>query len=164
MDVSGRGDPRSRVLEHHEEQIALGGNLEAVVRRDGSPDEPLVFLVHRHEPIAERLDEPGAALDVGEQEGHGTGREVAHRTMMRAARTARRQIAPLPARTCNPANPASQAASTSASGGESAGELEEREAVRERPACASDPRRRRRPRRRGPGGRRAGPPVAAAGL
>ena len=71
-----RGDGRLGAGEDGEERVALGLDLDPRGRRQGGPDDRLVGLQQvRPGGRAEALHEPGRALDVGEEERDGAGRE-----------------------------------------------------------------------------------------
>ena len=69
--------------EDREERVTLRADLGADARA-GGPDELVMPAEERSVIGSERLDEPGRALDVGEHEGGGPGRQLGHRIKCRA--------------------------------------------------------------------------------
>jgi len=85
----GRGrDRRGCAREGHEERIALRVHLDAAVPGAALADDaPVLEERVRVRLRPELVQQPRRALDVGEQEGHGSRREVApHGGMMRQMR------------------------------------------------------------------------------
>jgi hypothetical protein len=64
--------------EGDEEGIALGIHLGPTLRRKRRPQQCLVLSQHPRVVVAKALEELGAALDVGEQEGNGATGELCH--------------------------------------------------------------------------------------
>ncbi len=81
--------------EDREERVTLCADLGADARA-GGPDELVMPAEERSVVGSERLDEPGRALDVGEHESGGPGRQLGHRIKCRAT-LARRQADLTPA-------------------------------------------------------------------
>ncbi len=82
LDLLGGTDRVVRPAEGDEERVALRVDLDPVVTGErGAQDAPMrgeqVGVV-----IAMLVEETRRTLDVGEQEGHGAGREVSHLVMM----------------------------------------------------------------------------------
>jgi hypothetical protein len=74
--IGSRRDRLGRSVEDREEGIALGLDLEPATRRDGLPDQHPVAIEQRGPGgRAQGLGQPGRALDIGEQEGDGAGRQ-----------------------------------------------------------------------------------------
>ena len=69
----GGGERAGRGGKGDEEGIALGPDLDAAVRRECGPKKLLVACKDRRPSLAVRLEQPGRALDVGEQEGDRPG-------------------------------------------------------------------------------------------
>jgi hypothetical protein len=67
-----------RAPERDEERVALRVDLVASVAGDGRADQPPVVGQHLRVPLPQRLDQPGRALDVTEQEGDRAARKVSH--------------------------------------------------------------------------------------
>jgi len=63
--------------ERDEESVALGVDLDPAVRGDGSADDPAMLGQGLRVRIARLAQQPGGTLDVGEQEGDHTGRQLA---------------------------------------------------------------------------------------
>ena len=72
----GRHDAIERRPEDGEERVALGRDLEPAVRGEGRPDVTLMFAVEPGVAIAEVGQQPGAALDVAEEEEEPSAREI----------------------------------------------------------------------------------------
>ena len=64
--------------ERVEERIALRVDLRAAVRGERLADDPPVVARHIGVRVAELLEQPGRALDVGEHEGDGSGGQRRH--------------------------------------------------------------------------------------
>ena len=78
----GRAGGRERVArggERRAERVADGLEDAAVVPLDGFAQESVVASQCGPHRLGALLPEPGAALDVGEEEGDGSAREVRHR-------------------------------------------------------------------------------------
>ena len=68
-----------RAREGGEERVALRVHDDSVFRFEGVVDEPSVLREQRGVRLgADAFQELGRALDVGEDEGHGAGRELTH--------------------------------------------------------------------------------------
>ena len=66
-------DRRHRAGERREEGIAFGADLDPVAVPDRLAQDRRVLVAHRPVAVAQVLQQPGRALDVGEQEGDGPG-------------------------------------------------------------------------------------------
>jgi hypothetical protein len=66
--------------EYDEERVALGVDLVTLGVPERGAQEPAVRCQHLAVAIPQLADEHRRALDVGEQEGDGAGRVVAHRS------------------------------------------------------------------------------------
>jgi hypothetical protein len=75
LGVDRGPDRPHRAGERHEEGIALGADLHAAARLDGLAHDRRVLVPDRGVPIAQLLQQPRGTLDVGEQEGDGSGRQ-----------------------------------------------------------------------------------------
>ena len=64
-------------LEDEEDPVARPVHLAAAAVAGGGPDELADPRVHVLVAIAERVEQAGRPLDVGEEQGHGSRREVA---------------------------------------------------------------------------------------
>ncbi len=64
--------------ERVEERVALRVDLRAAVRGERLADDPPVIARHVGVRVPELLEQPGRALDVGEHEGDGSGRQRRH--------------------------------------------------------------------------------------
>ena len=69
-------DRRHRAREGGEERVALGADLDPVPIPDGPAQDGRVLVPDRRVASAQLLEQPGRALDVGEQEGDGPGRQL----------------------------------------------------------------------------------------
>ena len=80
-----RGRQRTRRgRERDEERIALRVDLDAAVPRERvAQDASMLGERLRVLRLAELVQQPRRALDVGEEEGDGAGRELAHPSMIR---------------------------------------------------------------------------------
>ena len=67
-----------RACKRDEEGVALRVDLVAAVRRERGAKQPSVVGEHVGVAVAKLLDEPRRALDVGEEEGDGSGRQLPH--------------------------------------------------------------------------------------
>ena len=72
-----------RASKRVEESIALGVDLVAAVGGEGLPQEPLVLGQNLRPAPTQLPDELRRALDVGEQEGDGARRKLAHALIIR---------------------------------------------------------------------------------
>jgi hypothetical protein len=75
----GVGSPSER----DEEGVALGVDLYAVVPLEGVAQHAPVLGERLRVGVAELVHQPRRALDVGEEEGDGAGRELAHPPIIR---------------------------------------------------------------------------------
>ena len=64
--------------ERNEEGVALGIHLDAAVACEGFPQDAAVLGQRVCVSVAELVQQPSRALDVGEEERDGAGRELAH--------------------------------------------------------------------------------------
>ena len=64
--------------EHQEEGISVGADLHPAAVGDRPANDRGVFVADRRVPITELLQQPGGALDVGEQEGDRPGLKLCH--------------------------------------------------------------------------------------
>jgi hypothetical protein len=72
-----RGPDRGhRAGEGGEERVALGADLDPATVPDRPAQDGRVLVAHRPVPVAQVLQQPGRALDVGEQEGDRPGGQV----------------------------------------------------------------------------------------
>jgi hypothetical protein len=76
----GRGHGVSRTLEDDEERVTLCSDFEAARVLEDAAQQPVVVIQNLGIPVAEVLQEPRRALDVGEQECDGSGRQVSRGT------------------------------------------------------------------------------------
>ena len=74
LDLGGRRDGVVRRGERDEERVALRVDLEAAMPVDRVPQEVAVRREQAGVDVAETPEQPGRALDVGEQEGDRAGR------------------------------------------------------------------------------------------
>ena len=65
-----------RSLEHREYVVAAGGHLVAAPVVEGRADEAADAPKQVGVGVVERREQPGGALDVGQQEGHVPGRQI----------------------------------------------------------------------------------------
>ena len=72
-----------RASKRVEEGVALGVDLVAAVGGEGLPQEPLVLGQNLRPAPTQLPDELRRALDVGEQEGDGARRKLAHALIIR---------------------------------------------------------------------------------
>ena len=79
LGVDGRADRVLRPAERGEEGVALGIDLPAVVRGERVADDALVLGEDRAVVVAQLLEQPRRALDVGEEEGDGAGGPLGRR-------------------------------------------------------------------------------------
>ena len=86
LGVRRRSDGAISVLERDEERVALGVDLDPAVGGERRPQHPPVLDQHVGIPVAELVQQPRRALDVGEEKGHGPGRKVSHAAIMRSMR------------------------------------------------------------------------------
>ena len=70
LDLCGGDDRIPRAPEHEEPAVALATGLhrEAIVGADRLVDDLVVLLERPHHEVRRLLPQPGAALDVGEEE------------------------------------------------------------------------------------------------
>ncbi|MEO5576450.1 MAG: hypothetical protein ABIR67_08875 [Gaiellaceae bacterium] len=69
--------------ERHEERVALGVDLDAVVGAKSLPEEPAVLVECGRVLVAEFVEELRRALDIGEEERDDTrGKTSVHETIM----------------------------------------------------------------------------------
>ena len=76
LDGDRGPDRAGRRREDHEERVALGADLDAILVRDRRPDQLGLPLEQRRVPVAEALEQARRPLDVAEQEGDGAGRQL----------------------------------------------------------------------------------------
>src|SRR5712691_9563917 len=76
----GSGSGVLRATEDHEEGVALGIDLLAVVLREGGTQESSVIGQNSAVPVAQPPEEPRRSLDVAEEEGNGSARKLGHLT------------------------------------------------------------------------------------
>ena len=69
----------ARPREHGEERVALAVHLAPARCGEGLAHDPVVLREDAAPPVAELLQQPRRALDVGEEEGDGAARELAAR-------------------------------------------------------------------------------------
>jgi len=74
----GGGDGAGGALKRHEEGVALRTDLDATVVLEGAPEDAPVLSEDIHVPVAELVDEPCRALDIGEEEGDRPARNTTH--------------------------------------------------------------------------------------
>src|SRR5439155_26227056 len=67
-----------RARKSDEEGVALGVDLDAAVAGEGLPEDAPVLRQRVGVGVAELVQQACRALDVGEEEGDGAGRELAH--------------------------------------------------------------------------------------
>jgi hypothetical protein len=78
LNLDGGRDRLRRPVEGREERIALGAHLHAAVPDERRADELTVPGQQLRPPGAARLEQPGRALDVAEEERDGPGRKLGH--------------------------------------------------------------------------------------
>ena len=66
------------VGKHGEERVTLGLDDDPRVGFDGLADDLIVGFENRDPTLRELLNQAGRALDVGEEEGDGSGRQLPH--------------------------------------------------------------------------------------
>ena len=66
------------IRERHEEGVALRVHLVAAMTGDGRPDQAPVLGENLYVTLAQRLHQPGRALDVAEQERDRPTRKAGH--------------------------------------------------------------------------------------
>lgn len=76
LRVRGRSHGVLRATEGDEERVALGPDLDAAVLLDGGAYQPMMLLERLGVSVAELLQEPRRPLDIGEEEGDRSGREL----------------------------------------------------------------------------------------
>ena len=69
MRLLGGRERSARVDKRDEEAVPLRVDLDAAVQRERRPQQPAVIGQGLRVPLAERVQQPGRPLDVGEQEG-----------------------------------------------------------------------------------------------
>ena len=81
LSLGGRGDGRRRLCKCHEEGVALGIHFVAVVALEGLTQEaPVLPERVRVAPPAQPAEQARRPFDVGEQQGHRSGRLSRHPT------------------------------------------------------------------------------------
>jgi hypothetical protein len=70
--------PIVRALERNEERVALRVDLDAVVAPERLPQQPTMVRQDVDVAVTELLEESRRALDVGEEQRDGSGRQLAH--------------------------------------------------------------------------------------
>jgi hypothetical protein len=70
-----RPDRPHRATEGHKERVALGTDLHPPAPRDRPAHDRRVLVPDPRVPVPQLLQQPGGALDVGEQEGDRPGRQ-----------------------------------------------------------------------------------------
>ena len=78
LDGDGRGHRVLRARKRDEERVALGVHLATAVGGDGRSHDLLVLRLQPGVRGAQPREQLRRALDVGEQEGDGAGRELPH--------------------------------------------------------------------------------------
>jgi len=64
--------------EDGEERVSRRAHLDSTTRGDGPAKDGGVLVADRRVPITDLLEQPGRSFDVGEQEGHCSGRKLCH--------------------------------------------------------------------------------------
>ena len=83
LGVHGRGSRVRRPRERHEERITLGVDLDTVVVGTSRADDPALIVECVAVPVAELVQQPRRPLDVREEKGHHSTRELAwHATII----------------------------------------------------------------------------------
>src|SRR2546423_13074309 len=77
------GEGVLRARERDEEGVSLRVDLDAAVTLEGLPQHAAVLGEDVRVSIAQLLQQAWRALDVGEEEGDGAARELAHARMIR---------------------------------------------------------------------------------
>jgi hypothetical protein len=80
LPVRGGGRGIARAGEDVEECVALRVDFLAATRGEGFAEESLVLGEHAAAAVAELLEQPRRALDVGEEERDGAPRPLGHGT------------------------------------------------------------------------------------
>jgi hypothetical protein len=78
LRLDGCGDGLRRALEDDEEGISLRVDLDAAEAFEGRPQQAAVSRKSLGVPLAELLQQPRRAGDVGEEEGDRAGRQLTH--------------------------------------------------------------------------------------
>jgi hypothetical protein len=78
LSIRGRGDRVARASERDEERVTLRVDLDAPVLDESLPKNDSVSVESIGVISAELVKELGRALDVGEEEGDGAGRQLYH--------------------------------------------------------------------------------------
>src|SRR6266542_3213453 len=73
-----RRQGRERGPERREERITHGPDVDTAGVADGTAEQTVVVLENRPPPRSKRLEHPCGAFDVREEEGDGSGRQLAH--------------------------------------------------------------------------------------
>jgi len=75
----GRGSDRvDGLAEDHEEGVAGGRDLDAPMCRERRTQKTVVILQQADVGVTQMCEEPCAPLDVGEEDGEWSARQVAH--------------------------------------------------------------------------------------
>ena len=75
LHSAGGGERARRRWKRDEERVALGVDLDAILRLVGLAHDPAVLVERSGVPLsAELVQQPRRALDVGEEEGDGAAR------------------------------------------------------------------------------------------
>jgi hypothetical protein len=78
LALAGRRERIPRPRERDEERVALGVDLDPAVPPEGLAERASMLGQRIRVGIAELVQQPRRALDVGKEEGDGAGRELAH--------------------------------------------------------------------------------------
>ena len=78
LGIDGGGEGLRRAVEDDEKRVTLGQDLGAVMGLPGASPDLTMTLQERRPTGPQRLRQARRALDVGEQERDGSGRELGH--------------------------------------------------------------------------------------
>ena len=78
LGIDRRRDSILASLERHEERVALGVDLAAVMCRESSSQDALMLVEHVAVDATQLLQQLCRAFDVGEEERDGSAGQLAH--------------------------------------------------------------------------------------
>ena len=78
LSVAGGGDRVRCARERDEERVALRVHLDAAVPRKRLPQHTAMLAQQCRVPFAMLVQQPRQALDIGEEERHGSAGKIAH--------------------------------------------------------------------------------------
>ena len=76
LRLDRRAEPRGGAAERGEQRVALRPDRDSAGPLDCPAKEAVMLAQERRIGVAELLEQPCRAFDVGEQEGDGPGREL----------------------------------------------------------------------------------------